>query len=133
MYPKTLKYNYFHQIINKMNNNGITNLYIDNLMKKISKSYKGTFSCNNIPSFKEHNFSLISNLSKEKEKGSHLVGIYVLKNKIIYFDSYGIQNYNLYLKKYLENYKKRIIYSKNRYNIFLVHIVDFFVFYLFYV
>ena len=35
-----------------MKNVGISNIYIDNLISNISKSYKGTFPCDNIPIFK---------------------------------------------------------------------------------
>ena len=88
-------------------NVGITNIYIDNVMFNISKSYKGTFSCDNIPLFKNKIFSIICNLSKEKENGSHFVGAYFLKDKIFYFDSFGMKNNNIYLKKYLKKYEKK--------------------------
>ena len=95
-------------------NVGITNIYIDNVMFNISKSYKGTFSCDNIPLFKNKKISIICNLSKEKENGSHFVGVYFLKDKIFYFDSFGMKNNNIYLKKYLKKYEKKVIHSKKQ-------------------
>ena len=76
--------------ITKMEEEGISNLYIDHLMDKISSSYRGTFSIDNIPTFDDECFSLIVNLSKESEKGSHFIAISSSKNKIVYFDLLGI-------------------------------------------
>ena len=45
-----------------MEDGGISNMYIDNLMEKISSSFRGTFSINKIPIFKEKSFSMIVNL-----------------------------------------------------------------------
>ena len=75
-----------------MEEEGISNVYIDHLMNKISSSFRGTFSIDNIPTFDDECFSLIVNLSKESEKGSHFIAISSSKNKIVYFDSFGIPN-----------------------------------------
>ena len=93
-------------------NEGITNVYINQLMKKISYSYRGTFSCNTIPYFNDQKFSIIVNLSKDNEQGSHLVSLFFLKSKIIYFDAYGLKCNNSYINKYLAKYSKRIVYWK---------------------
>ena len=61
---------------------GVSNIYINDLMKKISCSFRGTFSRDNIPTFEEENFSIIVNLSKEGETGTHFIAIFVLENKI---------------------------------------------------
>lgn len=90
---------------------GITNVYIDKIMSQISSSYKGTFACNVIPYFDNQTFSLIINLSTDREKGSHFISLFVLKNKIVYFDSYGLKNNNKFVEKYLQKYNKQIIYS----------------------
>ena len=95
-----------------MNSQGVSNLYLDNLMKKISKSFRGTFSCDNIPIFKETSISVISNLSRERDVGSHFVAIFIGDDKIIYFDPFGLESYNISIKEYLKKYKKEIIYSK---------------------
>ena len=97
-----------------MEEEGISNVYIDHLMNKISSSYRGTFSIDNIPTFDDEIFSIIVNLSKENEKGSHFIAISSSKNKIVYFDSFGIPNKILSLEKYLEKYKKKIIHSKDQ-------------------
>ena len=94
----------------RMEENGISNVYIDKLMKKISRSFRGTFSIDNIPVFDDDVFSIIINLSKHHEKGTHFIAIYCLKNKILYFDSFGMP-IELSLRNYLKNHKKQIISS----------------------
>ena len=96
----------------RMEENGISNVYIDKLMEKISRSFNGTFSIDNIPVFDDDVFSIIINLSKQNEIGTHFIAVYVLENKIIYFDSFGNQLNNSSLKRYLKKYKKPIIFSK---------------------
>ena len=107
----------YHQIT-KMGDGGISNIYIDSLMEKISSSFRGTFSIDKIPMFKDENFSIIVNLSKENEKGTHFIGISSSKDTIIYFDSYGIEYINLTIEKYLKKYRKRILHS----NVQLQHV-----------
>ena len=96
----------------RMEEDGISNVYIDKLMEKISRSFRWTFSIDNIPVFEDDVFSVIINLSKQNEIGTHFIAVYVLENKIIYFDSFGNQLNNSSLKRYLKKYKKPIILSK---------------------
>ena len=60
-----------------MNQNGISNIYIDHLMDKISYSFRGTFSADNIPKFEDRWFSLIINLSNEGQIGSHFIALFI--------------------------------------------------------
>ena len=94
-----------------MEEGGISNMYIDNLMEKISSSFRGTFSIDKIPMFKEEKFSIIVNLSKENEKGTHFIGISVSENVVVYFDSYGLETIDLTIEKYLKKYGKKIFHS----------------------
>ena len=110
MLEKTLMFKCSLLII-RMEENGISNVYIDKLMEKISISFNGTFSIDNIPVFNDDVFSIIINLSKQNEIGTHFIAVYVLENKIIYFDSFGNQLNNSSLKRYLKKYKKSIIFS----------------------
>ena len=82
----------------RMEEEGISNIYIDSLMNKISRTFYGTFSIDNIPKINNDVFSVIVNLSKRNEKGTHFIAVSSRKNKIIYFDSLGNQNINLTLK-----------------------------------
>ena len=129
MSEKILMFKCCH-LITKMEE-GISNVYIDHLMNKISSSYRGTFSIDNIPTFDDEIFSIIVNLSKENEKGSHFIAISSSKNKIVYFDSFGIPNKILSLEKYLEKYKKRLFIQNINYKMNSVLTVGSFVFHLF--
>ena len=55
-------------LITKMEEGGISNVYIDHVLNKISTSFQGTFSIDNIPTFDDESFSLIVNLSKDDKK-----------------------------------------------------------------
>ena len=70
----------------RMEEEGISNVYIDDLMNKISKTFCGTFSIDNIPVIGNDVFSVIVNLSKQNEKGTQFIAASHLRNKIIYFD-----------------------------------------------
>ena len=117
MLEKILTCKCCHQIT-RMKEGGISNIYIDDLMKKISCSFKGTFSIDKIPTYKDEKFSIIVNLSKENEEGTHFIGIMSSKDTIIYFDSYGIEYINLTIEKYLKKYRKKILHS----NVQLQHV-----------
>ena len=77
-------------------------------MDKISRSFHGTYSIDNIPTIKNNNFSIIINLSKQNKKGSHFVAIFNKKNKMIYFDSFGDQNIHRTLQIYIKRYKEQV-------------------------
>jgi len=96
---------------------GLSNIYLLNLAKKLNlKKFKGIFSCDTLPKPEKHweEFSLISNLSKYDEKGSHFIAIYVLPDKIIYFDSYGIKCTNEFINEYLQTIGKNLFYNTRR-------------------
>ena len=106
-------------------------MYIDNLTEKISSSFRGTFSIDKIPMFKEEKFSIIVDLPKENEKGTHFIGISVSENVVVYFDSYGLQTTDLTIEKYLKKYGEKCFIQIFNYNIFSVLIVDSFAFRLY--
>ena len=97
-----------------MNQNGISNIYIDHLMDKISYSFRGTFSADNIPKFEDRFFSLIINLSNEGQIGSHFIALFITDNEIIYFDSFGSLRINAVIEDYLKSYRKPILYTQNQ-------------------
>ena len=116
-----------------MDEEGISNIYINDVMDKISRTFHGTFSIDNIPDIDNYAFSIIINLSKQKTKGSHFVAILNQKSNIIYFDSFGDQNINRTLQKYLKNIKNKLYILIFNCNTYSALIVDFFVCHLFYV
>ena len=90
---------------------GISNKYMEKLMGNFDLNFKGVFSSDYIPFFSGYNFSLICNLSKTKEKGTHFVAMYVSKNSVIYFDPFGLKCHTQSICLYLEMYKRKIIES----------------------
>ena len=90
---------------------GITNFYIEHLMKKFQTNFKGVFSSDNIPYFKINDVSFICNLSKTHEKGTHFVAVYISEKQIIYFDPLGIECYVSSIFEYLQLYQKDLLQS----------------------
>ena len=58
MLEKILTCKCYHQII-RIEEEVNSNIYIDGLMKKISYSFRGTFSIDKIPIFKDEHFPLL--------------------------------------------------------------------------
>ena len=55
---------------------------------------------------------MIVNLSNEDKKGTHFIAIYIFRNKILYFDSFGIPLISNSVKEYLKKYDKKVFYFK---------------------
>jgi hypothetical protein len=91
---------------------GLTNKQLEDLGKKLlGKSFLGVYPSDSIPEIKNtHCSSIIFNLSKHTEPGSHYVAVLFKKNQIFYFDSYGkpLRNYNI--KKNLIKFKLPMYY-----------------------
>ena len=91
-----------------------TNGYIENTGCKILKTFIGCFPSDLQPLTKKSKFSIIFNLSKHNEKGSHFVAIYKDKDKLIYFDSFGEPASNKLLLKFIRKHQKDRKYSYNK-------------------
>lgn len=69
---------------------GLSNLYIDDILKQACKEYLGIFSCDNIPpSLKDRQGSIVVNLSPSRSLGTHFITILLLPRKVLYIDSLG--------------------------------------------
>lgn len=92
----------------------ITNGYIEKTGFKILKKFLGCFPADVQPQTRKTNFSIVFNLSRHNEEGTHFVAIYTDKEKLIYFDSFGESIKNIliknFVKKHLKN--KKFIYNK---------------------
>lgn len=96
---------------------GLTNSQLEKLAKKkIGKKFLGVYPCDAEPSIRKnkYNFSLIFNLSKHNEKGTHYIAVYVKSNEILYFDSYGKKLTNKHIIKFLTKLKKPIMYHTKK-------------------
>ena len=91
---------------------GITNKDLEILCRKyLNKNFLGVYPCEAMPNFKKQICSIVFNLSKHDEEGSHFIAIILKHKKIIYFDSFGKKCDNKYLKKILENIRLPIEYN----------------------
>jgi hypothetical protein len=91
---------------------GLTNRQVENFGKKyLGKHFLGVYPSDGMPSVKNlKNTSIIFNLSKHTEPGSHFVAVYFNDNNIYYFDSYGKKLTNYFIKKNLKKFNVPIFY-----------------------
>jgi hypothetical protein len=91
---------------------GLTNNEVENLGKQLlGNLFVGVYPADSIPNIKSMtNKSVIFNLSKHTEPGSHYIAIFFQKNKILYFDSYGKRLKNKYIRKTLKKFNFPIFY-----------------------
>jgi hypothetical protein len=99
---------------------GLTNGQLEKMAKKMLKNkFLGVYPADANPSItktntKNQDFSLIFNLSKHDQPGSHYVAILIKHNAIYYFDSYGRKLTNRYIKKFLKTFSKPIYYHTKK-------------------
>ena len=92
---------------------GVSNIYIEDILKPLTKHFIGVFASNQIPPelHKKQRFSIIINLSKSHEKGSHWIAIHKDKHKLIYYDSVGFPLTNSNIKSFLKKIKQDYQYN----------------------
>jgi len=89
--------------------NGISNLYIEQILNSLPIAFDGVFSCDNIPTqiTDKSTYIIICNLSKENEKGTHFITLAKVGEKHFYlFDS-------LALELHLLPYQIRVLIPKH--------------------
>jgi hypothetical protein len=91
----------------------VTNGYIEKTGFKILKNFLGCFPSDLQPKTRKENFSIVFNLSKHDEEGTHFVAIYTNKTELIYFDSFGKPMENVLLKNFVKKHIKKKKYSFN--------------------
>lgn len=75
----------------EINTHGISNIYIEELLRPLTTKFIGVFSANNLPKNligKKH-FSLICNHDNIGEAGSHFISIFHYGFFLLYIDSFG--------------------------------------------
>jgi hypothetical protein len=96
---------------------GLTIGYLEEIGKKICGStFAGVFPCDLHPNVKNKSvFSVIFNLSKHNQDGTHYVCLFVDKKKIIFFDPFGKICSNEDIKKFIKLHlnKRRFIETSN--------------------
>lgn len=94
---------------------GLTNKQLEDLGKKIfcKSHFLGVFPADSMPKIANlKQSSLIFNLSKHNEPGTHYVAVLFHNNSIFYFDSYGKPITKKHIKQTLTKYKIPIYYHK---------------------
>lgn len=76
---------------NNINNEkrGLTNLYIERVLQKFCRDYRGVFSCDNIPTeelLPLKRYSIVCNTSPSDEIGAHFLTILVSSTAVTLFD-----------------------------------------------
>ena len=93
--------------------NGISNLFIDSVLQPTCKYYHGIFSANTLPDrlIELDRFSVVCNLSKYSEVGSHFVCIISLPHLVLYIDSFGMPSIISEITKFLSRLNKPVSYN----------------------
>jgi hypothetical protein len=98
---------------------GLTNQYVNGLGEILcGKTFLGVYSSDIQPKLRKrcYKFSVIFNLDKHTESGSHFVAIFCNKNTLFYFDPFGKKCTNKQIKRYIQNNLKgrKYIYNCQR-------------------
>lgn len=95
---------------------GLTNQELEKLSKHlIGKNFLGVYPSDSKPRIKNtQNNSLIFNLSKHNEPGTHYVSVLFQKNKILFFDSFGKTLTNTLILNFLRTFNLPIFYVKKK-------------------
>lgn len=82
---------------------GLTDLYMSNILSKVCKHFEGCYSCNTIPNQLHHKkkASIIVNLAPLELPGTHFVTVILKSDKIIYIDSLGKPCENGYIYNFM--------------------------------
>ena len=106
----------------------VTNGYIEKTGFKILKNFLGCFPSDLQPKTRKENFSIVFNLSKHDEEGTHFVAIYTNKTELIYFDSFGKPMENVLLKNFVKKHikKKNIALTTLKFSMTKVLFVEYF-------
>lgn len=91
----------------------LSNLQIERMLKNKCKLFRGVFSSNNIPLClkEEKMFSIICNLSKSTEEGSHFITILKVNSTLLYIDPLGSECFNSELNEFMMNQNCKLLHS----------------------
>ena len=80
---------------------GLSNIYLNNLLKPRTTLYAGTFSCNNIVKPRTAKYVFIANLSPVGAVGTHFVCVAIDGEHAFYYDPLGLPCYNKHILEYM--------------------------------
>ena len=82
----------------------LTNIEISECYKNEPRLFNGVYSRNNLPN-KIKKGAYVINLDEYGNTGTHWVSLFVKANKVIYFDSFGIEHTLKEINKFIGNKK----------------------------
>jgi hypothetical protein len=95
---------------------GISNRYIESILFPSCKYFKGVFSANSIPGFLTNceTFSIVCNLSRIEEEGSHFISIIASSSHVLYIDSLGLPCIIPEISSFLQKLSRPVFYNVTR-------------------
>jgi hypothetical protein len=97
---------------------GLTNSYVESVLLAKTKYFRGVFSADSIPSslYRSRNifFSIICNLDKQNEKGSHFISIICFPTHVLYIDSFGLPCYTKDILYFMTALDRPVLYNKTQ-------------------
>lgn len=103
----------------QINEEGLTNIFIDFFLKHFCDNYAGCFSNDEIPRVEKNNYSLVLNLSSSKQKGSHFIVVIIKTDAILYIDSFGLICFDPLIRKFMLSFNRPILFNKRQIQHFL--------------
>lgn len=93
-------------------NSGVTNIFIENVLRGRCVDFIGVFSSDQIPNLSTfRRCTLIVNYDTHFQYGSHFVTILISENNLLYIDSLGLFCFSDLILKAMIATKKRVFYN----------------------
>ena len=94
---------------------GLSNVYIEGLLRSKCCKFVGVYSCNNLPDLNRScMFSLVCNLSEDDEPGTHFITILHTERNIIYIDPFGHPCENEKIQTFIRSFDRAPIYNETQ-------------------
>ena len=89
---------------------GLTNDFLEKITSKLVSNFLGVYSANeDIPGKTQRSFSLIFNTGRLGREGIHFVSLFVTKNTVYYFDSFGDRNIQRDIAKFIHKLNRKCV------------------------
>lgn len=95
---------------------GISNHYIESILKPVCDNFRGVYSANTIPVrlLRCQSFSIVCNFSKVGERGTHFVTIIAARDRVLYIDSLGLPCVAQEINTFLRRLKKPVFLNSQQ-------------------
>lgn len=96
--------------------NGLSNKFVSKICSKLfGNHFLGVFPCDIHPNTNHRKkYSIIFNTGDSGTSGEHFVALYMEKNKLFYFDSFGKKPTDKNVLSFINNQKKKLICWKKK-------------------